>query len=219
MVLGPLATGADPSLLRSGMVMELVLGPLVRGGRRGTGDLPVEPQIMSSSESRSSAASSVWECTHGASGVATSWSTAWWQHAPRSTTPASSGRDVQFVAGGETIRNGYPGFVSGATFAQALGLAGRASGVELRRMCERRHRDGHGACADPRRVVRRRHGDRRRHHTKGLPRAEQGRARRRPRLAAIPPARRHEPHVLRVVRRAVGWTCTAPPATTSRASR
>jgi acetyl-CoA acetyltransferase len=33
-------------------------------------------------------------------------------------------RDVQFVAGGETIRNGYPGFVSGASIAQALGWNG-----------------------------------------------------------------------------------------------
>jgi len=32
--------------------------------------------------------------------------------------------DVQFVAGGDTIRNGYPGFVAGATFAQALGWTG-----------------------------------------------------------------------------------------------
>ena len=32
--------------------------------------------------------------------------------------------DVQFVAGADTIRNGYPGFVSGATFAQALGWTG-----------------------------------------------------------------------------------------------
>jgi len=32
--------------------------------------------------------------------------------------------DVQFVAGGETIRNGYPGFVAGASFAQALGFTG-----------------------------------------------------------------------------------------------
>src|SRR6266487_4237498 len=35
-----------------------------------------------------------------------------------------SWQDVDFVAGGETIRNGYPGFVSGATFAQALGWQG-----------------------------------------------------------------------------------------------
>nr|WP_307800917.1 lipid-transfer protein [Actinomadura violacea] len=32
--------------------------------------------------------------------------------------------DVQYVAGADTIRNGYPGFVSGATFAQALGWNG-----------------------------------------------------------------------------------------------
>jgi len=28
--------------------------------------------------------------------------------------------DVQYVAGADTIRNGYPGFVSGSTFAQKL---------------------------------------------------------------------------------------------------
>jgi len=33
-------------------------------------------------------------------------------------------RDVGYVAGADTIRNGYPGFVSGATFAQALGWSG-----------------------------------------------------------------------------------------------
>ena len=32
--------------------------------------------------------------------------------------------DVQFVSGGETVRNGYPGYVAGATFAQALGWNG-----------------------------------------------------------------------------------------------
>ncbi|MEX2555793.1 MAG: lipid-transfer protein [Actinomycetota bacterium] len=32
--------------------------------------------------------------------------------------------DVQFIAGGETVRNGYPGYVAGATFAQALGWSG-----------------------------------------------------------------------------------------------
>ena len=32
--------------------------------------------------------------------------------------------DIQFVAGGETIRNGYPGYVSGASVAQALGWNG-----------------------------------------------------------------------------------------------
>jgi acetyl-CoA acetyltransferase len=33
-------------------------------------------------------------------------------------------RDVEFIAGGETIRNGYAGYVAGATFAQALGWTG-----------------------------------------------------------------------------------------------
>jgi acetyl-CoA acetyltransferase len=33
-------------------------------------------------------------------------------------------RDIQFVSGAETIRNGYPGFVAGSTFAQALGWSG-----------------------------------------------------------------------------------------------
>lgn len=33
-------------------------------------------------------------------------------------------RDIQFVSGAETIRNGYPGFVAGATMAQALGWTG-----------------------------------------------------------------------------------------------
>jgi acetyl-CoA acetyltransferase len=33
-------------------------------------------------------------------------------------------RDVQLVAGAETVRTGYPGYVAGATFAQALGWTG-----------------------------------------------------------------------------------------------
>ncbi len=33
-------------------------------------------------------------------------------------------RDIQFVAGGDTMRNGYPGYVAGASFAQALGWSG-----------------------------------------------------------------------------------------------
>src|ERR1700722_17163486 len=33
-------------------------------------------------------------------------------------------REIQFVSGAATIRNGYPGFVAGATFAQALGWTG-----------------------------------------------------------------------------------------------
>ena len=33
-------------------------------------------------------------------------------------------RDVEFLAGGETVRNGYPGYVSAATFAKAMGWTG-----------------------------------------------------------------------------------------------
>jgi len=33
-------------------------------------------------------------------------------------------RDIEFVAGADTIRNGYPGFVAGSTFSQALGWTG-----------------------------------------------------------------------------------------------
>jgi len=32
--------------------------------------------------------------------------------------------DVQFIAGADTVRNGYPGYVAGATFAQAMGWTG-----------------------------------------------------------------------------------------------
>src|SRR5260370_913894 len=32
--------------------------------------------------------------------------------------------DIQFVSGADTMRQGYPGYVSGATFAQALGWTG-----------------------------------------------------------------------------------------------
>jgi acetyl-CoA acetyltransferase len=35
-----------------------------------------------------------------------------------------SWNDIQYVAGGDTIRNGYPGFVAGSTFAQKLGWTG-----------------------------------------------------------------------------------------------
>jgi len=35
-----------------------------------------------------------------------------------------SWEDIQFVSGADTIRNGYPGFIAGATFAQALGWTG-----------------------------------------------------------------------------------------------
>jgi acetyl-CoA acetyltransferase len=33
-------------------------------------------------------------------------------------------KDVDFVVGGDTVRNGYPGYVAGATFAKAMGWTG-----------------------------------------------------------------------------------------------
>jgi len=33
-------------------------------------------------------------------------------------------KQVEFVAGGDTVRNGYPGYVAGATFAKAMGWTG-----------------------------------------------------------------------------------------------
>ena len=47
--------------------------------------------------------------------------------------------DIQFVSGADTMRNGYPGYVAGATFAQALGWNG-AGGVVVRRLRVGRHR-------------------------------------------------------------------------------
>ena len=108
--------------------------------------------------------------------------------------------DIQFVSGGETVRNGYPGYVAGATFAQALGWNGAqvassyaacASGVTALSTARAQILAG---------FVRRRAGHRRRHDAEGIPRAEQGRARRRSRLAALPAARRDQPDLLRAVR-------------------
>ena len=33
-------------------------------------------------------------------------------------------RQIEFIAGGDTMRNGYPGYVSAATFAKAMGWTG-----------------------------------------------------------------------------------------------
>ena len=41
-------------------------------------------------------------------------------------TPAWTSATSSYIAGADTIRNGYPGFVAGATFAQALGWKGAA---------------------------------------------------------------------------------------------
>jgi hypothetical protein len=98
--------------------------------------------------------------------------------------------DVQFVSGANTVRNGYPGYVSGSTFAKALGFTGLPARVELRRLRVGGHRALHRPGADPGRGLRRGARRRRRHHPEGLLRARRRRPSRRPRLAAVP-ARRH----------------------------
>ena len=110
-------------------------------------------------------------------------------------------RDIQFVAGADTIRNGYPGFIAGATFAQKLGWTGVRVVVELRRV--RVGRAGARSSARAQILA----GfcdvalvDRRRHHAEGLLRPGRRRAQERPRLAALPPARRDQPDVLRALR-------------------
>ena len=62
-------------------------------------------------------------------------------------------RDIQYVAGADTIRNGYPGFIAGATFAQKLGLDRRARVVELRRVRVGRAGAAPGTRPDPRRAT------------------------------------------------------------------
>ncbi len=119
---------------------------------------------------------------------------------PRWPTPGSTWHDIQYVAGADTIRNGYPGFIAGATFAQKLGWTGVRVSSSYAACASGAHGAAHGArqilagFCDVALV------DRRRHHAEGLLRAGRRRAHERPRLAALPPARRHQPHLLRAVR-------------------
>ena len=109
-------------------------------------------------------------------------------------------RDIQYVAGADTIRNGYPGFIAGATFAQKLGWTGVrvsssyaacASGAQALHQARAQILAGFcdvalviGADTTP----------------KGFFAPGRRRAQERPRLAALPPARRHQPGVLRALR-------------------
>ena len=124
--------------------------------------------------------------------------------------------DVQFVAGGETIRNGYPGYVAGALDRAGARLVGRAGHELLRRLRVRRAGDQRRARAHPRRPLRRRARGRRRHHAEGLLRAAGGRA---PRpiptgcasACSAPPTRSTSRST-----RAGAWRSTARPTATSR---
>ena len=68
-------------------------------------------------------------------------------------------------------------------------------------------------------LLRRRARGRRRHHAEGLLRARRRRAQGRPRLAALPPARRHQPDVLRALRPPAHGALRRDRATTSPRSR
>jgi len=115
-------------------------------------------------------------------------------------------QDIQFCSGAETVRNGYPGYVAGATFAQALGwsgarrLVGRPGGDLVRRLRLGSHRNQRRPGPDSGGHVRRGAGSGSRHHAQGLPGAHRRRALGRPRLASLPIARSHQPHLLCAVR-------------------
>lgn len=49
-------------------------------------------------------------------------------------------QQVRSVVGADTVRCGYPGYVAGATFAQALGWQGHASPASTRRAPRARRR-------------------------------------------------------------------------------
>ena len=123
-------TGYGVDDLRVGAEVELVvetaLQPTTTGERTiwrwkpvvelGAGGGPV---------SRTTSPSSASACTRGASGAGPSSSYGVARRPRRrSPTPGVAWTDVDLVVGGETVRNGYGGYVAGATFAQALGWNG-----------------------------------------------------------------------------------------------
>ena len=164
---------------------------------------------------RTARTSSAPACTRGASGAATSPSTAWSPPAPRSPTPGLDWRQIQFVAGADTIRNGYPGFIAGATFAQKLGwngvpvsssYAACASGSQALQSARAQILAGFcdvalviGADTTP----------------EGLLRPGRRRAQNDPDWLRFHLHRRDQPDLLRAATRAAGWTSTARPSRTS----
>jgi acetyl-CoA acetyltransferase len=115
---------------------------------------------------------------------------------------------VQFIAGGETVRNGYPGFVAGASVAQALGWSGAQVAST------------YGACASGSQAI----NTARAHILAGLcdvalvVGADAAIARTIPTGCAsgcwAPPTPSTSGST-----RAVAWSCTAPPSSTSPGSR
>ena len=77
-------------------------------------------------------------------------------------------RQIQLVAGADTIRNGYPGFIAGVDLRAEARLERRSGQLELRGVRQRVAGAAERARADPGRILRRGAGDRRRHHAEGL---------------------------------------------------
>ena len=119
--MGKVVEGTLAADLKVGMEMELTTMPLF------VDDDGVERIVYAwriAMSPRTASTSSARACTRGASGVATSPSTASSPPGRAWPRPGLDWRQIQLVAGADTIRNGYPGFVAGATFAQKLGWNG-----------------------------------------------------------------------------------------------
>ena len=127
-VLGQVADGYGVADLRVGAEVELVVETLYTDDDRRPHDLALEAGRPSwarrPTSERTTSPSSGSACTRGASGARHF--VEYGVHAARAAL-ADSGvawTDVDLVVGGETVRNGYAGYVAGATFAQALGWNG-----------------------------------------------------------------------------------------------
>ena len=125
-------------------------------------------------------------------------------------------RDMQFVSGADTIRNGYPGFVSGATFAQALGWTG-ARVASVYAACA----SGAVAIANARAQILAglcdvALGGGRGHDPEGLLRPRGRRPQGRPGLVALPPHGRDATPPTSPSTPAAAWIASARPRRTSR---
>ena len=129
-MLGKVVQGTLAADLKIGMEMEFTTMTLYVDDD-GVRAVPSTPGRLRNEFWDSRCTSSVPACTRGASGAVTSPSTAWWPPVPRCATPAWTGAKS---AGGRRRhhRNGYPGFVAGATFAQKLGWNGIPVSLQLR---------------------------------------------------------------------------------------
>ena len=172
-VLGKVVEGTLAADLKVGMEMELTTMPLYRRRRRRRAHrLRLEDRVMSPEPQRrrhpapNRSTSSARACTRGASGAATSPSTASSRRAPRWPRPAWTG--------GRSSWSPAPTPSATATPASSPGRRSRRSSagtacpcqLELRGVRQRLAGAAERPRADPRRVLRRRAGHRRRHHAR-----------------------------------------------------